>query len=112
MGTDTTVAQISRSGSSGTYTYAVMNSTGNRPITYVSWFDCARFSNWMSNGRPSGAQNSTTTENGAYNVNGATSGNAVGVNATNPNTGLAPTYRMPLENEWYKAAYYRPASYS
>jgi len=41
-------------------------------------------------------------------VNGATSGNAVAANATNPNTGLAPTFRMPLENEWYKAAYYSP----
>ena len=108
MGTDTQVAQISQSGSPGSYTYAVMNSTGKRPITYVSWFDCARFSNWMSNGQPSGAQTSTTTENGAYNVNGATSGDAVAANATNPNTSLAPTFRIPLENEWYKAAYYSP----
>jgi formylglycine-generating enzyme required for sulfatase activity len=106
MGTDTDVAQISRSGTAGTYTYAVLNGTGSRPISYVSWFDCARFSNWMSNGQPSGAQTSTTTENGAYNVNGATSGNAVAANATNPNTSLAPTFRIPLENEWYKAAYY------
>ena len=109
MGTDTNGAQISRSGIAGNYTYAVMNSTGQRPITHVSWFDCARFSNWMSNGQPSGAQISTTTENGAYNVNGATTGNAVAKNATNPNTGLAPTFRIPLENEWYKAAYYSPA---
>jgi len=108
MGTNTNVAQISRSGSSGSYTYAVMNSTGSRPISYVTWFDSARFANWMSNGQPSGAQTSTTTENGTYNVNGATSGNAVAANATNPNTGLAPTFRMPLENEWYKAAYYSP----
>jgi formylglycine-generating enzyme required for sulfatase activity len=108
MGTDTSVAQISRSGTAGTYTYAVMNSTGSRPISYVSWFDSARFSNWMSNGQPRGAQNDTTTENGAYYVNGATSGNAVAANATNPNTSLAPTFRIPLENEWYKAAYYSP----
>ncbi len=111
MGTDPNsygVAQISRSGTAGTYTYAVMNSTGNRPISYVGWWEGVRFANWMSNGQPSGAQTSTTTENGAYNVNGATSGNAVAANATNPNTGLAPTFRMPLENEWYKAAYYSP----
>ena len=107
MGIYRTAAQISQSGSSGSFTYAVMNSTGNRPITYVSWWDSARFSNWMSNGQPSGAQSSTTTENGAYNVNGKTTGNAVARNATNPNTGLAPTFRIPLENEWYKAAYYK-----
>ncbi len=108
MGTDINVAQISQSGSSGSYTYAVLNSTGSRPISYVSWFDCARFSNWMANGQPSGAQSSTTTENGAYNMNGATTGNAVAANTTNPNTSSPPTFRIPLENEWYKAAYYSP----
>jgi len=108
MATDTNVAQISQSGSSGSYTYAVLNSTGSRPISYVSWFDSARFSNWMSNGQPTGAQTSTTTENGTYNVNGATTGNAMAANTTNPNTLLAPTFRIPTENEWYKAAYYSP----
>ena len=101
-------AQISRSGTHGTYTYAIENGTGQRPITHVSWFDCARFANWMSNGQPRGGQTSTTTENGAYNVNGATTGNAVQKNATNPNTGSAPRFRIPTENEWYKAAYYSP----
>jgi formylglycine-generating enzyme required for sulfatase activity len=62
----------------------------------------------MANGQPTGAQTSTTTENGAYNVNGATSGNAVAKNATNPNTGAAPTFSIPTGNEWYKAAYYSP----
>jgi len=108
MGTRTDVAQISQSGSSGSYTYAVMNSTGNRPISYVNWWNSARFSNWMSNGQPSGAQTSTTTENGAYNLPGWRFGTAVAPNATNPNTGSAPTFRLPLFNEWYKAAYYSP----
>jgi formylglycine-generating enzyme required for sulfatase activity len=106
MGTDPKVAQISQTGTSGNFIYAVLNGTGNRPISYVSWFDSARFSNWMSNGQPIGAQVNTTTEDGAYFVNGANSGNAVAANTTNPNTNLAPTYRIPLENEWYKAAYY------
>jgi len=80
----------------------------NRPITYVNWFDSARFANWMANGQPTGAQSSTTTENGAYNVNGATSGTAPAKNVTNPNTSAAPTFFIPNENEWYKAAYYSP----
>ncbi|MEN9666739.1 MAG: hypothetical protein RLZZ326_3102 [Planctomycetota bacterium] len=107
MGTDGNIAGISRTGGSGSYTYSVLGSA-NRPITYVSWWDSARFSNWMANGQPTGLQTSTTTENGAYNVNGATSGNAVAKNATNPNTSAAPTFYIPTENEWYKAAYYSP----
>jgi formylglycine-generating enzyme required for sulfatase activity len=99
MGTDTNVAQISRSGSSGTYTYAVLNSTGQRPITYVSWFDCARFSNWMVNGQGSGS-----TETGAYTlIGGQTSGPAPAANA-------GASFRIPTENEWYKAAYYKGGS--
>ncbi len=118
MATDLNVAGIAQSGSSGSYTYSVIAPSGTnpagadsdskRPITYVSWWDSARFSNWMANGQPSGAQDSTTTENGAYNVNGATSGNAPAKNVTNPNTSVAPTLFIPNENEWYKAAYFDP----
>jgi len=105
------VAGIAQAGSSGSYTYSVINNGGdssNRPITYVSWWDAARFSNWMANGQPTGGQSSRTTENGAYNMNGATSGSAPGKNVTNPNTSVAPTFYIPTENEWYKAAYYSP----
>ena len=107
MGTDLNIAGISQTGGPGSYTYSVLGSA-NRPITYVSWWDSARFSNWMANGQPTGAQTSATTENGAYNVNGATSGNAVAKNVTNPNTSAAPTFYVPTANEWYKAAYYSP----
>jgi len=33
----------------------------------------------------------------------------VAKNATNPNTSAAPTFFIPNQNEWYKAAYYSPA---
>jgi len=107
MGTNGNIQGISRTGSPGSYSYSVLGSA-NRPITYVSWFDSARFANWMANGQPTGAQTSTTTENGAYNVNQATSGDAVAKNASNPNTGAAPTFYVPTQNEWYKAASYSP----
>ena len=111
MTTDLNSAGISRAGTSGNYVYSVMENSGssaNRPITYVTWLAAARFANWLANGQPSGAQNSCTTENGAYNLNGATSGNAVVKNSINPNTGSTPTYALPTYDEWYKAAYYSP----
>jgi formylglycine-generating enzyme required for sulfatase activity len=95
MGSDSNIKGIQQDGSSGSYTYSVIGSA-NRPITYVSWFDAARFANWMTNGQGSGS-----TETGAYTLNGATTGNAV---AANPNA----AFRLPTENEWYKAAYYSP----
>ena len=95
MATDLNIAGITRAGSSGSFSYSVIGS-GSRPISSVSWFDAARFANWMNNGATVGA----STETGAYTLNGATSG----VNFTK-NAGA--TWWMPSEDEWYKAAYYK-----
>ena len=93
MSTDLNIAGITRAGSSGSFSYTVTGS-GLRPITYVSWYDAARFTNWMHNGQGSGS-----TETGAYTLTG--------------NTGLiiknvGATVWIPSESEWYKAAYYDP----
>ena len=104
-------AGIERLGSDGSYSYAPLDNAGDssqRPITYVSWFDAARFANWMANGQPEGAQGPATTEDGAYRLSGATSGAAVARNRVNPNRGGQPTFWLPTENQWYKAAYYSP----
>lgn len=84
---------ITRSGSSGSFTYSVTGALANRPVVYVSWFDAARMANWLMNGQGSGS-----TETGAYTLNGATSG------IITANAG-AQVY-IPTEDEWYKAAYY------
>lgn len=97
MATDLNIAGISRSGAgtlASPYSYSVIGS-GNRPITYVSWFDAARFANWMNNGATNGA----STETGAYTLNGATSG----IVTVNPGA----TWFLPTEDQWYKAAYYK-----
>jgi formylglycine-generating enzyme required for sulfatase activity len=38
---------ITQSGSSGSYTYSVMGSRENWPVNYVSFYDIARFANWL-----------------------------------------------------------------
>jgi len=94
MATDGNIAGIARSGISGGYTYSVLGS-GSRPISYVSWFDAARYANWLHNGGGSGS-----TEGGAYTLNGATSG------IIERNSGA--TIWIPSNDEWYKAAYHDP----
>lgn len=98
--TEVNINGISRSGLSGDYSYLVTSGSGNRPITYVSWFDAARFTNWLHNGQPTGGQTLSTTEDGAYTLNGAISGIIT--------RNLAATFWIPSESEWYKAAYYDP----
>ncbi|MEI8228993.1 MAG: SUMF1/EgtB/PvdO family nonheme iron enzyme [Planctomycetota bacterium] len=87
---------ITRSGSSGSYSYSVRANMGDKPVNYVSWFDTARVANWLMNG----AIGTSSTETGAYTLSGATSGTAPMVNA-------GATFYIPTENQWYKAAYYK-----
>jgi formylglycine-generating enzyme required for sulfatase activity len=88
---------ITKSGSSGSYSYSVSTALANRPVVYVSWFDAARMANWMMNGQGSGG-----TETGAYTLNGAINGIVLA------NAG-AQVY-IPTGDEWYKAAYYNGAT--
>jgi formylglycine-generating enzyme required for sulfatase activity len=97
---------ISRSGVSGSYVYAVVGSNGSKPIPYVTFWSAARFSNWLHNGQPTGAQSSLTTEDGAYTLTAA----AISTNSVVRNAGAL--YWIPSEDEWYKAAYYDPGTAS
>ena len=105
-------AGIIRSGSPGSYTYAVKPDAvgqgpsgtdyayGDKPVIYVSFLDAMRFVNWLNNGEPIGAQGPLTTEQGVYSVSDGTSE----VRSANA------TYFIPSEDEWYKAAYFDPSS--
>lgn len=100
MASDAHVAGISRTGPNGAYSYSVIGD-GQRPVTYVTWFDAARFANWVNNGQPTGlGEVNGSTEDGAYILHGATSG----VVNKQPNAQVW----IPTESEWYKAAYYDP----
>ncbi len=91
---------ITRSGSDGAYTYSVKANMGDKPVNYVSWYDAARMSNWMTNGQGSG-----DTELGVYTFTGVDSISDITRDLSNPNQVFIPT-----ENEWYKAAYHQPFS--
>ena len=65
----------------------------NRPVNWVSFWDAARFCNWLHNGQGDG-----DTETGAY------------INIGDPSTFARQsdaTWCIPTENEWYKAAYHK-----
>ncbi len=94
--------KIQRSGSSGSYFYSVAPDYANRPVNFVSFWDAARFANWMNNGQPTGVQGPGTTESGAYTLDGynGTDGRWI---QRNPGVRWA----VPSEDEWYKAAYHK-----
>jgi formylglycine-generating enzyme required for sulfatase activity len=96
---------IARSGSSPNFTYMVISGRGQWPVVFVSYFDAQRFANWLHNGQPTGAQDATTTEDGAYTM-GATDV------PPGPARNSGALFFVPTEDEWYKAAYYDAASMS
>lgn len=93
---------IARNGAPGGYTYSILGSA-NHPVTFVDWGDAARFANWLHNGQPSGPQDASTTEDGAYSLLGRTSVDHLNAITRNPGA----TWALPTENEWYKAAYHK-----
>ena len=74
--------------------YTIRTSMGDKAVNFVSWYDAARFTNWLGNGQGSGS-----TETGSYTLNGNT-----GIITKN----VGATVYLPSEDEWYKAAYYDP----
>ena len=95
---------IARSGSPGSYTYSTVAGRENHPVQFVSFWDSARFANWLHNGQPTGSQDATTTEDGAYTLlYEGTVQNTITRNA-------GALWALPSEDEWYKAAYHQPAS--
>ena len=76
--------------------YTIRTSMGDKPVNFVSWYDSARFTNWLGNGQGAGS-----TETGAYTLSGNT-----GIITKN----VGATVYIPSEDEWYKAAYYDPTA--
>jgi len=99
---DPNIEGITQSGTPGSYSYSAIGTSGSDPVAYVTWFQAARFCNWLENGQPTtGVEDATTTEAGSYTLNGdMTSGTETAI--------AGAVWRLPTENEWYKAAYYDP----
>lgn len=95
---------IVRSGSSGSYNYSVDPANVNKPVNYVTYWNAARFANWLHNGQPTGEQDASTTEDGAYTI----TRDGIVTNSITRNANWQ--WALPTEDEWYKAAYYQPAS--
>jgi len=101
---DSRGCKIERTGTAGDYSYSVASDWANRPVNYVSFWDACRFANWLCNGQKSGAQDATTTERGAYTLDGF-NGAETEYNFIKRNEGWA--WAVTSEDEWYKAAYYK-----
>ncbi len=69
------------------------------PVARVSWYEAARFANWLTSG---------DAYAGAYQFD--TNGTLVAVDRYAAMFSYGTVYVLPSENEWFKAAYYKPVN--
>ncbi|WP_413399997.1 SUMF1/EgtB/PvdO family nonheme iron enzyme [Prochlorococcus sp. MIT 0714] len=86
---------ISRDGKKGLFTYSTIDGHENDPVTFVNFWDAARFTNWLTSG---------DTENGVYQLD------ATGIENNSITRDISSWEEggvaIANEDEWYKAAYY------
>jgi formylglycine-generating enzyme required for sulfatase activity len=75
--------------------------TGTQPTNMVSWYEALQFCNYLTSGDKS---------RGVYQFSGnnANPGDFLGIDRVMAKTAHDTIYFLPTEDEWYKAAYYKP----
>jgi len=71
--------------------------SGNQPVASISWYDAAQFCNYLTSGNK---------YSGAYKFD--ISGNFQEIDRVASISTYGTTYVIPTEDEWYKAAYFKP----
>jgi formylglycine-generating enzyme len=71
--------------------------SGNQPVAQISWYDAAQFCNYLTSGNK---------YSGAYKFD--LSGNFQEIDRASSISTYGTTYIIPTEDEWYKAAYFKP----
>ena len=96
-----TAAAGAPTGNDGGYSNSAYYTGAQQPTNNISWYEAAQFCNYLTSGDKS---------KGAYQFSGNNTnpGSFVGVNRTAAEATYGTIYVLPTENEWYKAAYYKP----
>lgn len=109
------------SNTDGISSFSCASTISRRAMTGVPWTSAVRYCNWLHNNKPSGGQTFGTTESGAYYINNQnifTYLNSTDIirwqnifkvdqSSDNLTDYLSQAlYRLPTDDEWYKAAYY------
>jgi hypothetical protein len=96
-----TAAAGAPTGNDGGYLYPADFTGVQQPINEVSWYEAIQFCNYLTSGDKS---------KGVYQFSGNNTnpGNFLGINRDEAISSYGIGYVLPTEDEWYKAAYYKP----
>jgi formylglycine-generating enzyme required for sulfatase activity/predicted small secreted protein len=98
-----TAAAGAPTGNDGGYNYSAAFTGAQQPTNNVSWYETLQFCNYLTSGDKS---------KGAYQFSGdnANPGDFLGIDRASSISTYGTTYVIPTEDEWYKAAYFKPDS--
>jgi len=82
---------------SGAYDEGVMYTDDAQPVNRISWYEATQFTNYLTSGN---------RRNGVYEFDSY--GNLEDVDRADAELKYGTIYFLPTEDEWYKAAYYKP----
>jgi hypothetical protein len=88
-------------GSDGGYSYSAYFTGAQQPTNCVSWYEMLQFCNYLTSGDKS---------KGVYQFSGDNTnpGSFQGIDRNAAKAAYGTIYVLPTEDEWYKAAYYKP----
>ncbi len=97
----TAAAGIPIGNPSNAYDQSAYYTGDQKPTGMVSWYETLQFCNYLTSGDKS---------KGAYQFSGNNTnpGDFLGINRDAAISSYGITYVLPTEDEWYKAAYYKP----
>jgi formylglycine-generating enzyme len=101
----TTAAGAPTGNPSSAYDQSAYFTGAQQPTNNISWYEAAQFCNYLTSGNKS---------QGVYQFNDNTSPthplglDFLGINRTAAQATYGTIYFLPTEDEWYKAAYYKP----
>ena len=101
MDLDRGLGGITRAGSAGDYSYSVVPELANYPVTYVSFWDAARYVNWLSTG---------STEQGVYSMMPKQEHNKTVKIERDQLAFDEGAFALPSHAEWLKAGLYSSSS--
>jgi formylglycine-generating enzyme len=83
------------------YIYGTYHTGAQIPTSCVSWYEALQFCNYLTSGDKS---------KGVYQFSGnnANAGDFLGIDRMAAESAYGTIYFLPSEDEWYKAAYYKP----
>ena len=84
--------------------YSTKANMADKPVNFVSWFDAARVANWLHN---DARTHSVTDASANAPQNGGAYPLGTSVSGVAPVRNAGARFALPLDDEWYKAAYFK-----